>query len=840
MQNTDITFTPLGGGREIGANSYLLQWGDANIILDSGLNPRRTGFDALPAFDLLQEKEVQAVIISHAHLDHIGSLPFLVENYMGLGANIFLTPPTARLVPLMSMESVKQIERGRIPMEDMFYYHLYMKREIVDALKKNFSAWDYGTAFEIVPGLTGSFFPVGHILGAAGVTITDGDYTVVYTGDISLKNQKLLEGAQLPENVRPDCLIIESTYGNNPTAQDIDPDKEFKQFGNEIRKCLKRKGHVLIPCFALGRAQELVWMIAQLKAEKIIPEKTPIFVHRGSTEGVNRIYDASVDFLPGLEKTKIAELCRPVNLYKQKKGFYKAADLTSEPSIFVFTSGMMARGTPSAKLAEELIDNTRNAILFTGYVAPNELGYQLVNSRYGQSICLDIENQYWKKVKNRHIHKFSFSAHAHRKELAEIQKFFQPDLTLWVHGDEPSTRWMSKNRPETDDRSDLAPDNRVSVLLRLGSEKINNPFSHFRAVIVTVGTSLIISYFKKNGIKDRKPDTVTRDELVAHIQDSQNPAEICAETNSLARKAIRKDDFLYFICGDSPAGHLCGEILSELYEQTGFRCRLVSIKGLRPDAKAFHDNGMNLLIYELVGIIEKHDANAIIHATGGFKAQIALATLIGILFKLKVYYIYEDFTDVIKLPEIPLDYSYETLTAFRKEFFNLLGARKHWQCDQEYAKLPEMLRHCFIKNRIQHRYTLTPLGRAMFKAFQRQVGMRLSEIPITVKGETSLWGDEKDAVGKILNPMIGIIMERISRYHDIILGFDFTSVEISTKKRRRKKENYLELMNQGSNFLRYRVDHMGSVSGRQDRLKIRVAEGMAPYLLHHIGRKIYP
>ena len=98
---SDINIKILGGGQEIGANCYLLEWGKYNIILDSGMNPRKAGYEAIPAFDMLHQKEIDAVIISHAHLDHIGSLPFLTLSYLSLGGKVFITPPNRELVPHM-------------------------------------------------------------------------------------------------------------------------------------------------------------------------------------------------------------------------------------------------------------------------------------------------------------------------------------------------------------------------------------------------------------------------------------------------------------------------------------------------------------------------------------------------------------------------------------------------------------------------------------------------------------------------------------------------------------------------------------------------------------------
>ncbi|MBF0236028.1 MAG: putative CRISPR-associated protein, partial [Desulfamplus sp.] len=316
---------------------------------------------------------------------------------------------------------------------------------------------------------------------------------------------------------------------------------------------------------------------------------------------------------------------------------------------------------------------------------------------------------------------------------------------------------------------------------------------------------------------------------------------LSAETNILNKKNIQKDDFIYFICGDSGPGKLCGEILAELYGG-GNLCKIVPIKGLVANSTDFANTGMKNLMHSLVEIIEMHNKHAVIHATGGFKAQIALATLAGILFQINVYYLYEDFEDVIQLPAVPLDFNYDVLMASHQEFFTLIDAREYLKSDELYNNLPETLKGCFYKDKILKKYNLTPLGRAMFNNFRRQMGVKMSSISISITGESGLWGeDNNNTLGEILNPMIGMILERISRYTELITSFHFSSKSISTTHRSsNRNENYIELLDKGPNYLKYRVEHMTSKKGIMDIITLNTTTGMAQYLLNLLGRKIYP
>ncbi len=257
------------------------------------------GYDALPALDMLYQTQIHAIVLTHAHLDHIGSPAFVVHNYLAPGGQIYMTDPTAELIPLMSMESVKQLERNRIPPENRYHYHLYFDRRNVQGLRRYFSPRQPDHAFEIAPGITGRFFSAGHILGSAGICLEDGQYSLVYTGDIAKISMETLSGCKIPEKIRADCLMIESTHGASELPHTDDFEAEYDRLAHAIGATLKGSGHAMIPCFALGRSQELIRLVARMKAGKRIPEDTPVLIHRGSAEQVNRIYDR---FLPSPEE----------------------------------------------------------------------------------------------------------------------------------------------------------------------------------------------------------------------------------------------------------------------------------------------------------------------------------------------------------------------------------------------------------------------------------------------------------------------------------------------------------------------------------------------------------
>jgi Cft2 family RNA processing exonuclease len=250
-----------------------------------------------------------------------------------------------------------------------------------------------------------------------------------------------------------DFLLIESTRGSVESDPNQDRPGQLNSLAEEINAALNRGGHVLLPSFALGKTQELIIALSNMKREGLIPEKTPVLYHHGLTTAVNKVYSQFSEYLNGFHPEILRSACRKVTAFTNGDEFKSSWELTGEPSIFVFTSGIVSRGSPSARLAEELIRSENNGIFFTSYIAPEEFGYDLAMAETGDYVQPNLKSKRQIKVSCPHRRRFSLSSHAMRDDLLQIADHFKPRVAVWVHGEPSSTQWLSERFAERNPRS---------------------------------------------------------------------------------------------------------------------------------------------------------------------------------------------------------------------------------------------------------------------------------------------------------------------------------------------------------------------------------------------------
>ena len=429
VENGWIRLTGLGGFKEVGRQSMFLQTPESNVLIDCGVNVG-TPSKAFPRLDMPEFNiaELDAVIITHAHLDHCGMVPFLFK--YGYRGPVYMTAPTLNLATLLQLDYLDVAEReGKL--------RPYRDRDVKEAILHTITL-NYGEVTDIAPDVRLTLHNAGHILGSAIIHlhIGDGQYNLAYTGDFKFGRSRLLEPATFTFP-RLETLIVESTYGH-PTDK-MPPRQEVeKKFAGIIRKTIERGGKVLIPVLAVGRAQEIMLVIEDLVTKKRIP-KIPVYLE-GMIAQATAIHTAHPEAL----SKKIREMIfhQGVNpflneIFVQVDSHTQREEIVEgEPCIIMATSGMLAGG-PSVDYFRLLAPDEINSLCFVSYQGEGTLGRRIqkgwkevqMRNRNGNTQVVPINLQV-ETVEG-------FSGHSDRKQILNFIKRVSPipEKVLTCHGE---------------------------------------------------------------------------------------------------------------------------------------------------------------------------------------------------------------------------------------------------------------------------------------------------------------------------------------------------------------------------------------------------------------------
>jgi hypothetical protein len=371
LDNEWTRLTSLGGFREVGRSSLFLQTTNSKVLLDCGVNV--AGTDDKSAYPYLNVPEfclddLDAVIISHAHLDHSGFLPYLY--HYGYEGPVYCTTPTRDLMTLLQLDHIDIAHREDNPLP---FNVKHVKKSI-----KHTITLDYGEVTDIAPDIRLTLHNAGHILGSAitHAHIGDGQHNFVYTGDFKFERSRLLEPA-VNKFPRIESLVMESTYGGHEDVQPTRNDAE-KELIKTIYRTLERGGKIMIPVFAVGRAQELMIVLDEYIRHGIIDE-VPIYID-GMIWEATAIHTARPEYLSKDLRDQIFHMGRNPfisDVFHKVNGIDERRDIVEgEPSIILSTSGMLTGGN-SVEYFKWLCGDQRNSLVFVGYQAEGSLGRRL-------------------------------------------------------------------------------------------------------------------------------------------------------------------------------------------------------------------------------------------------------------------------------------------------------------------------------------------------------------------------------------------------------------------------------------------------------------------------------
>lgn len=393
---------------------------------------------ALPLLGNLGNRPLDAILLSHAHLDHIGSLPVLMRQQPQ--ARVFMTEPTAAIGDALLHNSVNVMTRERE--EVGVIYPLFTHRETERATNR----WQHcplgqpftleGERSSVRPNdeLTFEYCDAGHVLGAAGILLRGEGRTVFYTGDVNFDPQTLLAGADFPET-QIDVLIIEATRGDSPLPEGFSREAEERRLAKALGQAFARGGCVLVPVFALGKTQEVLTMLYKFKRSQLISD-VPIYIG-GLSSKMTEIYDRrAVQSRRVLPRLQLFPEVRPFVLNGKT-----IADAPARPGrIYALSSGMMTPKTLSNIFARRIIDRPEHSIFFVGYADPESPAGVLRSAQPNELVSLD-EDEPAQPLRCQ-VEQFQFSAHASRESILEYIRKVAPKKLVLVHGDVPAVEWL--------------------------------------------------------------------------------------------------------------------------------------------------------------------------------------------------------------------------------------------------------------------------------------------------------------------------------------------------------------------------------------------------------------
>ncbi len=417
----------LGGCRQVGRSCFLVQTEESDVLLDAGIDPSaKSGSQEnypylnAPELDL---QRLDAVVLSHAHMDHAGMIPYLYK--MGYDGPLYCTKPTRDMMIMQTLDyiSIAHSESAKAP---------YDSSDIKKAVKRTITP-DYGDVTDITPDMRLTLKNAGHIVGSSLVHlhIGEGLHNILYTGDYNYDQSEMLRPADTNFQ-RVETMITESTYGGNDDKQQP-REQAQKKFLSKMKQTLNKGGKVLVPVFAVGRSQEIIGMLADELDRSYFDY--PVYMD-GMINDANALHTAYPEFLSEKVQKKVLkdrdspflkEQLHAIGSHSERKEVFDGG-----PSVILTTSGMVTGG-PVMSYLKYLAPNEKNCMMFVGYQAQGTLGREIQNG--ADQIKVNGE-----KVKvNMDVETVSgFSAHSDRQQIINFCRNLRstPNKVMTNHGEE--------------------------------------------------------------------------------------------------------------------------------------------------------------------------------------------------------------------------------------------------------------------------------------------------------------------------------------------------------------------------------------------------------------------
>ena len=427
----DVRMTVLGGAQEVGRSAFLVKTRESSVLLDCGINPgSQRPFEAFPRFDCpeFQIDSLDAVVISHAHLDHCGLVPFLYK--YGYDGPVYCSAPTSNLMTLLQLDYLDVAgKQGVTPHYD--------QKDVRECVLHTIPL-RYGVVTDIAPDVRLTMHNSGHILGSAmsHLHIGEGIHNIVYTGDYKFARTMLLEAAAA-EFPRVETVITESTYGgpDDFMPSRIEAEERLTQV---INATLERKGKVLIPVPAVGRAQEIMLIIDGYMKRGLMKE-APVFIE-GMISEATAIHTAYPEYLG--REVRHSILHEEVNPFQSdyftivEHPSVRQGIMEGEPCIVLATSGML-EGGPVIEYFKNWAADEKNTIIFVSYQIEGTMGKR-VQKGVTEVTTMDNEGRMGVAQVRLQVESIEgFSGHSDRRQLISYLTHLKPkpERVFFCHGE---------------------------------------------------------------------------------------------------------------------------------------------------------------------------------------------------------------------------------------------------------------------------------------------------------------------------------------------------------------------------------------------------------------------
>jgi len=429
-----------GASQTVTGSRFMLSQGEDHVLVDCGLfqgfkDLRLKNWAPFP----MDPSKIRAVILTHAHLDHSGYIPLLIKN--GFKGHIFCTPPTRELSRILLLDSgYLQEEEAKFANRRGFSKHhpalpLYTRND-AEVSNKQFSEVPFFQKTKISDHFSFEFFPAGHLMGAASVRVTNSHKSVLFSGDLGREEDPIMKPPHAPPP--SDLLVVESTYGNR-NHPDTDPQAELQAI---IQRTVERGGTVLIPSFAVGRAQLLLYHMHELLRKNLIPD-IPVYLNSPMANSANMIFRKHAGDHK-LDKATAIQVCQTALVVSTPEES-RALNEDTEPKVIIAASGMATGGRVLHHL-KAFAPDSRNSIIFAGFQAGGTRGEAMVNGAKE----VKIHGEMW-PIRAEVFNLESFSAHADAGEILNwIGKMKPPPAKVFVTHGEPEAAKILAGRIQTE------------------------------------------------------------------------------------------------------------------------------------------------------------------------------------------------------------------------------------------------------------------------------------------------------------------------------------------------------------------------------------------------------